>query len=84
MNLCVTGGDASLCGKKDVIIEKFDALLKKLNAEELSLKIELDGATQEWKEAMESWLHAESQYRLREEQSVEASNGAAFAEEVSV
>lgn len=67
-----------------MIIEKFDALLKKLNGEELSIQIELGGATQEWKEAMEAWLHAESQFRLREEQSTEAANGAAFAQEVAV
>lgn len=75
------GGDASLCGKRQLIIDKFDALLKKLGGEELSIKIQLGEVTEEWKDAMEGWLNAESQFRLRTEQSKEAEDGAKFAEE---
>ena len=75
------GGDSGLCAKQQKIIDKFDALLKKLGGEELSLKIELGEVTEEWKKSMESYLNAESQYRLRLEQAKEAADGAKFAEE---
>jgi len=74
-------GDDALCGKRQLIIDKFDALLKKLGGEELSLKIELGQVTKEWKDSMEAYLNAESQFRLREEQAKEATDGAKFAEE---
>jgi len=74
-------GDDALCGKRQLIIDKFDALLKKLGGEELSLKIELGQVTKEWKDSMEAYLNAESQYRLRTEQAKEAEDGAKFAEE---
>jgi len=74
-------GDSGLCAKKQVIIDKFDQLLKKLGGEELSLKIELGEVTEEWKKAMESFLNSEAQYRLRLEQAKEAEDGAKFAEE---
>jgi len=74
-------GDDALCGKRQLIIDKFDALLKKLGGEELSLKIELGQVTKEWKDSMEAFLNAESQYRLRTEQAKEAEDGAKFAEE---
>ncbi len=42
-----------LCQKKDIIIQKFDELLKKLGGEELSANITMGRVTKEWKEAME-------------------------------
>ena len=41
-----------LCQKKDIIIQKFDELLKKLGGEELSANITMGKVTKEWKEAM--------------------------------
>lgn len=41
-----------LCKKKDLIIDKFDELLKKLGGEELSANITMNKVTAEWKEAM--------------------------------
>ena len=46
------GGPSLLCQKKDLIIEKFDELLKKLGGEELSANITMGKVTAEWKEAM--------------------------------
>jgi hypothetical protein len=42
-----------LCKKKDIIIQKFDELLKKLGGEELSANITMGRVSKEWKEAME-------------------------------
>jgi len=61
-------GDSRLCEKKDVILGKFDQLLRKLGGEELSLNISLGKMGEEWHAAMEGWLDAESTYRLRIEQ----------------
>jgi hypothetical protein len=41
-----------LCKKKDIIIQKFDELLKKLGGEELAANITMGKVTKEWKEAM--------------------------------
>ena len=46
------GGESALCQKKDLIISKFDELLKKLNGEELSANITMDKVSKEFKEAM--------------------------------
>ena len=46
------GGESALCQKKDIIISKFDELLKKLNGEELSANITMDRVSKEFKEAM--------------------------------
>ena len=73
--------DSKLCAKKDIIIQKFDELLKKLGGEELALNISLGKMSAEWKAAMEGWLDSESQYRLRIEQAKEAHEGSKFAEE---
>ena len=73
--------DSKLCAKKDIIIQKFDELLKKLGGEELALNISLGKMSAQWKAAMEGWLDSESQYRLRIEQAKEAHQGAKFAEE---
>ena len=73
--------DSKLCAKKDIIIQKFDDLLKKLGAEELALNISLGKMSAEWKAAMEGWLDSESTYRLRIEQAKEARQGAKFAEQ---
>jgi len=61
-------GESRLCAKKDIIIEKFDQLLRKLGGEELSLNISLGKMGAEWHAAMEGWLDSESTYRLRIEQ----------------
>ena len=68
-------GDSHLCEKKDVILSKFDQLLRKLGGEELSLNISLGKMGEEWHAAMEGWLDAESTYRLRIEQVLRASLG---------
>jgi len=62
------GGESRLCAKKDLILSKFDQLLRKLGGEELSLNISLGKMGEEWHAAMEGWLDAESTYRLRIEQ----------------
>ena len=62
------GGESRLCAKKDVILDKFDQLLRKLGGEELSLNISLGKMGAQWHRAMEAWLDAESTYRLRIEQ----------------
>jgi len=41
-----------LCQKKDLIIQKFDELLKKLGGEELSANITMGKVSKEWSEAM--------------------------------
>merc|ERR1712216_709350 len=74
-------GDSRLCDKKDVILEKFDQLLRKLGGEELSLNISLGKMSAEWHAAMGQWLDAESTYRLRIEQAKEAKEGGKFAEQ---
>jgi len=73
------GGTSVLCKKKDLIIEKFDELLKKLQGEELSANITMGKVTDEFKEAMTSWLDSESTYRLTVEKAKEATEGATFA-----
>jgi len=74
-------GEGQLCKKKDIIIEKFDQLLRKLGGEELSLNISLGRMGAEWHAAMAGWLDSESTYRLRIEQAKEAKTGSAFAEQ---
>jgi hypothetical protein len=62
-------GEGQLCKKKDIIIDKFDQLLRKLGGTgELSLKISLGRIGAEWHAAMAGWLDSESTYRLRIEQ----------------
>eukprot|EP00277_Geminigera_cryophila_P043212 CAMPEP_0173075768 /NCGR_PEP_ID=MMETSP1102-20130122/11899_1 /TAXON_ID=49646 /ORGANISM="Geminigera sp., Strain Caron Lab Isolate" /LENGTH=486 /DNA_ID=CAMNT_0013945271 /DNA_START=186 /DNA_END=1646 /DNA_ORIENTATION=+ len=73
--------DSKLCAKKDIIIQKFDDLLRKLGGEELALNISLGKMSAQWKAAVEGWLDSESQYRLRIEQAKEAKQGSKFAEE---
>eukprot|EP00960_Hanusia_phi_P071355 767531-Hanusia_phi.AAC.5 len=75
-----TGSDSKLCAKKDVIIEKLDQLLRKLGGEELSLNITLGRVDSEWKAALDSWLEAESSYRLRIEQKNEATDGLKYVQ----
>jgi len=73
-------GESLLCQKKDLIIQKFDELLKKLGGEELSANITMGRVSKEWKEAMSSWLDSESTYRLTVEKTKEAKEGAGFAQ----
>jgi len=80
-NTMLEGGESRLCAKKDVILDKFDQLLRKLGGEELSLNISLGKMGAQWHRAMEAWLDAESTYRLRIEQAKEAKEGGAFAEQ---
>eukprot|EP00286_Rhodomonas_abbreviata_P003398 CAMPEP_0181347222 /NCGR_PEP_ID=MMETSP1101-20121128/33765_1 /TAXON_ID=46948 /ORGANISM="Rhodomonas abbreviata, Strain Caron Lab Isolate" /LENGTH=444 /DNA_ID=CAMNT_0023459425 /DNA_START=10 /DNA_END=1344 /DNA_ORIENTATION=+ len=68
-----------LCKKKDIIIEKFDELLKKLGGEELAANITMGKVSDAFKAAMGSWLDSESTYRLTIEKSKEATEGASFA-----
>jgi len=68
-----------LCKKKDIIIEKFDQLLKKLGGEELAANITMGKVTKEWKAALSTWMDAESTYRLTIEKAKEATEGASFA-----
>ena len=72
-------GDSLLCAKRDKIIELFDQLLAKLGGEELSANITMGKVTDEFKEAMTSWLDSESTYRLTVEKAKEATEGATFA-----
>merc|ERR1712216_178585 len=65
-------GDSKLCEKKDIILDKFDQLLRKLGGEELSLNISLGKMGAQWHRAMEAWLDSESTYRLRIEATKEA------------
>ena len=74
-------GDSRLCDKKDLILDKFDQLLRKLGGEELSLNISLGKMSAEWHAAMGQWLDSESTYRLRIEQAKEAKEGSKFAEQ---
>ena len=53
-----------LCKKKDLIIEKFDELLKKLGGEELSANITMGKVTAEWKEAMTVSLMKNSMWHV--------------------
>jgi len=71
--------DSLLCKKKDIIIEKFDQLLKKLGGEELAANITMGKVSDEFKHAMTTWLDAESKYRLTIEKEKEAKEGSTFA-----
>ena len=70
-----------LCEKRAKIIALFDTLLAKLGGEELSANITMGKVTDEWKDAMTSWLDSESKYRLTVEQVKEAKEGASFAKD---
>ncbi len=74
-------GDSLLCEKRAKIIDLFDQLLKKLGGEELSANITMGRVAKEWKEAMEAWLTAESNYRLTVEKMQDAREGSNFAQE---
>jgi alkylhydroperoxidase/carboxymuconolactone decarboxylase family protein YurZ len=71
--------DSTLCAKKDLIMAKFDQLLKKLGGEELSLNISNNKINSEFKAALASWLDSESNYRLTVEKAKEATEGADYA-----
>jgi len=71
--------DSTLCAKKDIIISKFDQLLKKLGGEELALNISNGKINEELKAALGSWLDSESSYRLTVEKAKEATEGADYA-----
>lgn len=75
----LSGGDAALCGKKEIILHKFDSLLLKLTAQESSLKQQLTEVTEKWKEASEAWLDTVTVYRLRSQQFHEAEAGSKMA-----
>jgi len=71
--------DSTLCAKKDIIISKFDQLLKKLGGEELALNISNGKINEEYKAALGAWLDSESSYRLTVEKAKEASDGADYS-----
>ena len=74
-------GESLLCEKRAKIIALFDTLLAKLGGEELAANITMGKVTDEWKDAMSSWLDSESKYRLTVEQVKEAREGASFAQD---
>ena len=74
-------GESLLCKKRDVIIEKFDELLRRLGGEELSANITMGRVTKEWKEAMEGWLDSEAEFRLTVEKARDAKKGSSFAQD---
>jgi len=71
--------DSTLCAKKDIIISKFDQLLKKLGGEELALNISNGKINEELKSSLGAWLDSESSYRLTVEKAKEATEGADYA-----
>jgi len=71
---------ARLCAKKDVILSKFDQLLKKLGGEELSMNITNGKVNAQFKEALSAWLDKESEYRLTLQKSKDADDAAKYAE----
>jgi len=73
--------DSTLCAKKDIILSKFDQLLKKLGGEELALNISNGQVNSEYKEALQSWLDSESDFRLTAQRAKEAEDGASYARE---
>lgn len=79
VDMTLAEDNSLLCQKKDIIIEKFDQLLKKLGGEELAANITMGKVTEEWKKAMEAWMDSESTYRLTVEKAKEATEGASFA-----
>jgi hypothetical protein len=74
-------GESLLCEKRAKIIALFDTLLAKLGGEELAANITMGKVSDEWKDAMSSWLDSESKYRLTVEQVKEAREGASFAQD---
>jgi len=73
------GGNSLLCEKRAKIIALFDQLLAKLGGEELSANITMGKVTDEWKNALSSWLDSESKYRLTVEKTKEAAQGSEYA-----
>jgi hypothetical protein len=71
--------DSTLCAKKDIIIAKFDALLKKLGGEELAMNISNGKLNAEFQSALAAWLDSESNFRLTVEKAKEATDGADYA-----
>jgi hypothetical protein len=68
-----------MCEKKQVIFDKFNALLKKLGYENV-VRNETDQKAYDAKmNALRAWLDGESTYRLEVEKEKEAAEGAAFA-----
>lgn len=68
-----------MCEKKQVIFDKFNALLKKLGYENV-VRNETDQKAYDAKmNALRAWLDGESTYRLEVEKQQEANEGAAFA-----
>jgi len=73
--------DSTLCSKKGIIIDKFNALLKRLGSEELALNITDDKVNSEYKAALEAWLDSESEYRLTVSRQQQAQDGADYAQQ---
>ncbi|EKX41191.1 hypothetical protein GUITHDRAFT_112664 [Guillardia theta CCMP2712] len=71
--------DSQLCKKADIIISKFDQLLKKLIVEETQVNKTISQTQQEYEAIKSKWLDTESKYRLTEQKEKEAKEGAKFA-----
>jgi len=71
--------ESALCSKKDIIFEKFEALLKKLGHENVDRNASDEAAYQAKQAALGAWLDGESSYRLEIEKKKEAKKGAEFA-----
>jgi len=74
-------GNPTLCAKKEIILAKFDQLLKKLGAEELALNITNDKVQKEQMDALKAWLDSESDYRLTVEKAKDAHKGSEYAQQ---
>jgi hypothetical protein len=68
-----------ICAKKDMILEKFNQLVTKLQAESAARNATDDSAYDEQQKALQAWLDAEALYRLTTEKSAEAEEGAKYA-----
>ena len=79
MSLAGDDGESKLCQKKQVLIDKFNALLAKLGVNFEQANHTMSQVRKEWMDAMDAWLDAESAYRLGEQRAKEAREGAKFA-----
>jgi hypothetical protein len=70
---------SALCKKKQVLMDKFDALLAKLGVNVGKANQTMERVSQAWIDARIAWLDAEAAYRLAMQKAKEAKQGAAFA-----
>ena len=74
-------GGSKLCQKKQMLVDKFDELLRKLGVDVADANATMAVYTKEFQDAMTAWLDASAQYRLALEKEREARQGAAYANE---